>query len=712
MIRRVLWLTLLVGSLSWGTYAFFSITAPSAKTSFLTYFNIEDEKIIAIHHPKDFNLQDIQIDANQKNIAIIATLHEDLNDLNTAYLSKNRSLMVITLFEKWSFNRVRQLFENGIYSFEKTGVNTFNFGKYRGEFNSKELLLYDYSIELKSNNPPSFEIDDQCSYSIIDIDSSSLWETENYYVKPQGTISYRFKSTAKNNRQLVDDLNLFGPYLPEKISDYEFYEKNYLLASDPIFTRSPLRKIMKTGGVFLIFNDAPIFMFDMESSAELSMFLNEEYHLAEDNKDRTTLAKLPVCSAFNDLTLASELTAFSRDGIGYLTSNENALDALLLEIDMRKTSSGKAAETETLSSLPKWCSYRKKTASKLESVSWINNQLLITRIVVNDTERKTQEPENIKNYFTMNPGASVISYCALSGRGNVVMETEQELIGYKNGSLKWRKKLTSNLTNRPLRLITSLTENDHILLYENSRLQVIDRMGRELFSINGQFYGEPIQTVLNQQNAFGVARNNELLFFSSENGKTLKKINFSEKIQHWMGVQIKGKYGIGVKTNDQVIFIDGMNGKKTKFNGKAEDFVGFTNTGVIFRGKKGMELHNLKETIEVQVPSYWKFGGEITVDGQAGCLFFDSKTVVFAVQGKIRWKTTTPSMEINEVKTSSNLIILKDDLQNKIILLNPNGTITDQEERPSQGELQTTPFGINGCSITTAMGGFLIQYNF
>jgi hypothetical protein len=255
-------------------------------------------------------------------------------------------------------------------------------------------------------------------------------------------------------------------------------------------------------------------------------------------------------------------------------------------------------------------------------------------------------------------------------------------------------------------------ENDHILLYENGSIQVIDRMGRELFTIKGTFYGEPIQTLVNQQNVFGLAKSNELLFYHTETGKQQKRISFSETIEQWKGMLINGKHGVGIKTGNQVLYLDISNGKKYKFNGNPQDFVGFTSSGAIFRGKKGMELHGLKQSLEVQVPSYWKFGGELTLDGQNGTLFYDNKTVVFAIQGKIRWKTTTPLSEISDVHTGSGLVVLRDDLQNKLILLNPNGSIFDQEERPSQGELQSTPFGSSGCSITTLLNGYLIQYNF
>lgn len=619
--------------------------------------------------------------------------------------------MVIKLDEKWSFLRVRQLFEKGIYSFEKTGPNTFNFGTYRGKFKSKELLLYDYSLELEYKSPPVFDIDEEASYSIIDILSTS-WDVANFYVKPSATISYRNMAAGKNRRNLVDDLRLFGPYLPENLTHYEFYEKTYLAAIDSLFAKGPLVQIMKTGGVFVLFNKSPIFIFDMQSSEGLSLFLNEYFHLKEENKERITTRKMWVCNTFNQQVTSSSLVAFSRDEIGYITPDENALDALLLEIDMRKTTSGKSAEIEALTALPRYCSYKKKTSDMFESISWINDQLLHTRIALNANDNKYRQDEDIKNYFTMNPGTPVISYCALSGRGNLVMETDQELIGYKNGSLKWRKNLASSLTYKPLRLVTSLIENDHILLQENNRIQVIDRMGRELFALNGQFTGEPVQTSIKNQPVFGLFKANELIFYSTETGKVLKRINFPENPISWKGVEIQGKFGVGIKTSNQVVFIDITSGKKSLFKGKSEDFVSFTPTGAIFRGKKGMELHTLKEVIEIQVPSFWKFGGEIALNGRSGQLFYDKNKVAFTVRGTVQWNTTTELTDIDEVQTGHAIIIARDGLQNKLIILNFNGIVADNEERPGQGALQTTPFGTNGCSVTTLLNSFLIQYNF
>jgi len=712
VIKRALGLIVAGLLLFWGSFAFLSILAYSEDQSLVSYFSAADEQIIAVHHPKDFNLREIQLDANQRNVALFTEIQPKLRNLSTAYLSKTRNLMVITLNEKWNFQRVRSLFQHGNFSFEKTGTATFNFGNYRGVFQGKELLLYDYSMELSRGTLPEITMDQQASYSIIE-PTTPAWNVDNYYIKPDEKILYQVRKSNKTSIPLVDDLALFESLLPEDLSYYEFFEKEYLRSIDPVFRTSPLEKIVQTGGLILTYEGFPVFIFDLAENQELVPYLNEVYHIPEENKERTTVQQMGVCEAFEKLGSPSKLVAFSRDGFGYISPEEKSIDGLLLALDIRKTNAAKPPFIKDLESLPRKCSHRKVTPSTRESLSWIDDRRVSTAIIRKTSDNRTPiETENIKNYFTMNPGSPVVSFCALTGRGNVIIETENELIGYKNGSLKWRQELPVALVFKPLRLATSLSENDHILLNDGKHLTVIDFMGRTLFSINQVTLCEAVVTQLKGQHVFGIAQGNELMMYSSENGKLVKRYQLPEKILSMHRLSLQGTFGIGIKTNLQTIILDLTTGKKVNVKGNVSDFVQFSENGALFRGKKGMELHTAKGITEVQVPAYWKFGGSITLEGQSGELFYEGSTLALAVQGKIRWKTTTELKEISQLCTNQNRIVLRDGLNNKLVILDTNGSLIDQEERPSQGEVQATPFGHNGCSITTYLSNFLIQFNF
>jgi outer membrane protein assembly factor BamB len=709
VIKRISGVALLALCIAWTVFAFKSLVADSAEASLLNYFSLDDQAIIAIHHPNDVNLNDLTVDANQNNLQLFKSIQHKLQGLKTAYLSKSRNLLVLSSKDLWTFAKVRALFEEGIFTFKKIGQRQFQFGPYLGEFKGHELLLRQEDILLNLDHHSFLELDPQASYSIVHLDSNDNY-VEDIYIKSNCRIIYGTKAAPLKGNMLVDDMALFGACLPENLTKYLFYEKNYLNLTDSSFKKSPIFSAVKTGAAITYMNETPILMFDIAPGVALTSILNEKLKLPEDNKDRATYSSFPTCAAFPS-SEGTSLTVFSQDGIGYITSDERALDGLLLEIDMRKTTSAKGGSVQNQNeSLPKLCSYRKIEPNTLECVSWIHHKLRSTTIT-QANQSSVVATEDTKNYFTMNPGAAISSFCALTGRGNLILATDNQLIGYKNGSQKWSQPHPNSLKGKPLRLGTSLEENDYALLEYEDQISVIDVMGRSIFQIKGRNYAPPIQLKIKDKPAFALAKLGEIVCYSSDNGKMIKKYPFSEGILSWKGMAFGGKSGFGIRTKDALYFIDLANGKKKRIDGNVGDFVSVTSIGFVGKGEKGMEL-STGTKIEIQVPAYWNYAGELTFGKETGLLFFHESTLVLAVNGKVRWKKSLNLSEISEVVAGKNAIFVRDALQNKMFMLNTTGDFMDQEERPSQMEIQVTPFGTFGSSVTTYLSGFLIQYNF
>ena len=709
MIKRISGVALLALCIAWTVFAFKSLVADSAEASLLHYFSLDDQVIVAIHHPNEVNLNDLTVDVNQNNLQLFKSIQHKLQGLKTAYLSKSRNLLVLSSKDLWTFAKVRALFEEGIFTFKKIGQRQFQFGPYMGEFKDHDLLLKQEDIALTYEHRASFELDPQSSYSIVHFDSSQT-TIQDIYIKADSKIIYGTKAAPQKNNLLVDDMELFGTCLPENLSKYLFYEKNYLSLIDDSFKNSPICSAVKTGMAIAYFNETPILMFDIPNDAALTSILNEQLHLTENNKERATYSSFPTCAAFPSPE-GTSLTVFSQDGIGYITSDERALDGLLLELDMRKTKSTQERNGQDESeSLPKFCSYRKIDDNKLESISWINDKLRSTTIL-QAKQSSVVLSEETKNYFTMNPGNAISSFCALSGRGNLILATNNQLIGYKNGSQKWVQTCPSSLKGKPIRLVTSLQERDYVLLEYEEQISAIDLMGRTVYEIKGNNNCTPLQLKIKDQPAFCLAKQGEIVCYSSDNGSLLKKYPFSGRILAWKAMEFDGKYGIGMRTEDALYFLNLVNGKKKRIDGNVGDFVSVTSIGFVGKGEKGMEL-STGTKIEIQVPAYWNYAGELALGKETGLLFFHENTLVLAVNGKVRWKKALNLSEISEVVAGKNAIFVRDALQNKLFMLNTTGDFMDQEERPSQMEIQVTPFGAFGISVTTYLSGFLIQYNF
>jgi|688.fasta_scaffold31725_9 hypothetical protein len=723
MLRKVLLIVFLLILLGWSSFAVYSLIDSSEEQSYLSLFNPKaDELIIALHHPKDFELENLEVDCNQKNIDVFTSLMPNIRDLSSAFISKKRNILVLQTQEKWSIKRIKRTFERGIYSFDLTGPNTFQFGKYLGKFKGNELILYYYDLELneeKSFSP--WRIDPQSTYSIVYL-LDSLNKTRDVYVKSDYKISYTSSDFKRQKKTLIDDLSLFGSLIPKETKSYQFYERNYLLETDSEFRRSPIKNLVKNGVIIIEVDQKPVFIFDMNQEVTLSEYLNDFFHKMENNQERAHFSNFPICKSFNSthegegVIKAKKILAYSVDGFGFLTTDESALDAVLLELEMRK-SLNTAMDNIALfkAPLPKTVSQRSLSYRNSSSISWVEKRLVETKIEVLGSEKSSEQIEETKNYFTMNPGLPVLSFCALSGRGNVVMEVEKELIGYKNGSLKWRKPLNSSLSNQPKSLATSNLENEFILLPHENQLEIIDKMGRPQYEIKGAFEGDPMQCIVNKQAAFGIQGKEGIYFYATSSGKLLKRLMVKDNITAWTVISTSGKLTISIKTDNQLLNIDYTTGKRQTIKANIADFISFTRSGFIQRGPNGMQEVIGSKTINIQVPSYWKFSGEVKLGQDIGQLFHDGKSIVLTVKGKVRWNKAINHSEISELilpQNTESLFIVRDALENKLYFWDFQGNLLDQEERPGQRAIQLTSFGARGSSITTYLNDFVIQFNY
>ena len=723
MLRKVLLIVFVLILVGWSSFAVYSLIDSSEEQSYLSLFNPNsDELVIALHHPKDFELENLEVDCNQKNIDVFTSLMPKIKDLSSAFISKKRNILVFQTQEKWSIKRVKRTFERGIYSFQLTGPNTFQFGKYLGRFKGNELILYYYDLELneeKSFSP--WRIDPQSTYSIVYL-LDPLNKTRDVYVKSDYKISYTSSDFKRQKKILIDDLSLFGSLIPKETKSYQFYERNYLLETDSEFRRSPIKNLVKNGVIIIEVDKKPVFIFDMNQEVTLSEYLNDFFHKMENNQERAHFANFPICKTFN-LTFegegeikAKKILAYSVDGFGFITTDDSALDAVLLELEMRK-SLNTAIDNIALfkAPLPKTVSQRSLSSRNSSSISWVENRLVETKIEVLGSQKSSEQIEETKNYFTMNPGLPVLSFCALSGRGNVIMEVEKELIGYKNGSLKWRKPLKSSLSNQPISLATSNLENEFILLPHENHLEIIDKMGRPQYEIKGTFEGDPMQCIVNKQAAFGIQGKEGIYFYATSSGKLLKRLLIKENITSWHVISTSGKLTLGIITDKQVFSIDYSNGKRQAVNSNLSDFISFTHSGFIQRGPNGMQEVIGSKTINIQVPSYWKYSGEVKLGTEIGQLFHDGKSIVLTVKGKVRWNKAINHSEISALilpQNAQSLFIVRDALENKLYFWDFQGNLLDQEERPGQRAIQLTPLGLRGSSITTYLNDFIIQFNY
>ena len=102
-------------------------------------------------------------------------------------------------------------------------------------------------------------------------------------------------------------------------------------------------------------------------------------------------------------------------------------------------------------------------------------------------------------------------------------------------------------------------------------------------------------------------------------------------------------------------------------------------------------------------------------------LIFAKNNLIMSINenGKYEWKRDVSCSSIDKIVahkpqnnsgTQAIILGLLDGIENKILLLDTQGSKIDDVKRHGEKDLQITDYGSRGISITTFLGNYLIQY--
>ena len=231
------------------------------------------------------------------------------------------------------------------------------------------------------------------------------------------------------------------------------------------------------------------------------------------------------------------------NGFAYLSLNKEAIDKVLTEIEMNHTLSSDNKQLLSLvHCLPLLVSERIVNKMTQQSISRINRKTIKTSVYFLNNQSAINEAET-NDYFSMNPGSRITAFCALAGRGNTIVFSEnQEFHGYKNGTKIWSRKTAKPLISNPILLAFSQNERESIALRFTDKIEVIDKVGRVTQSIPGTFIADPIRYVINDKFQLLCASKRTVQGFN-EQGKVTFSLAITEDIQD-VSVYYEGKKAI------------------------------------------------------------------------------------------------------------------------------------------------------------------------
>ena len=718
MFKRISSIIVLILCLCWIIYAALAVLKPSAGNDFLCSFGTEDSTVLAIHHVDEFGWENTSFSTLGSNKDLYASIAKNLPRNNSVFISQNRPLIVIEINEKWTKGLVTTLLKKGIFPFEMTGLNAFKYGKYIGNYRGKQLIIYNNELTIDALKNQAFKTDHQASFSMVDFRNEKV-EISDIYQKEDAQISYKWSSYKIKKKKLIDDRDGFSEVIPKAFESYHFYEKNYLAAEDQLFKKSVLTKCIATGIVELRINGGVVYIFDLIDGQSPIQAMNEKMNLNEENGS---------FAFFKSIALMTDNIALRKTG-GYVSelndfamvSDDKAiLDIVLTEIEMGHTLSTNNELFDRFHYyLPVIISERFISNNSAYSVSAFNLKKVQTSVKLGAQKADTSSEEE-KDYFTMNPGSNILLFTALAGRGNLVVFTENQVLqGYKNGIKKWSHPCSSPLKLAPKKLEYSNDESEHIGLLFDNNCEIIDKMGRNILNIKGEFDLNPIRIKNKDALQYLLIHNKQLLAYN-EKGAKLFSINEKEDIEMYHAFIVKNKVYCAIKTKTNYSIID-INTKKiirsasialnsTNFNLHENGDLTFIEGNSFFL----LQSNGTKKTMSID--AVWELQKSYVEQNVLYLLYTNgSQLKLINNLGKVIWNKSIPVREFSNISTTKIgneiLIAIFDGVENKVLFYTSKGEKLNTNIKHASTEVQVTPFGASGTSTTTLLGNLLIQYN-
>lgn len=261
MLNRVFLILICILSLGWITYVGLDIYYKTDRLDPELVFSENDEELLIINRTDEFPSVEVDFEIPE---AINNLAHQFIQTPRNEriFISKTQSLLLIESPNYWTENSVILYLDRKGINYQKKDKKIY-IDSYPVKYKYHYLLIAPESF--KKENNPNFEFPkwDKNATAVIlkNIHQKDEKITEIYQFQ-NGQIVYQtqYKKEQKGNK--VDDFRLYAAYLPDKISDYHFYETNYALGQEIITEKNPISKWLDRGFVKFHYENVLVYMTD------------------------------------------------------------------------------------------------------------------------------------------------------------------------------------------------------------------------------------------------------------------------------------------------------------------------------------------------------------------------------------------------------------------------------------------------------------------
>lgn len=725
MLGRYVLLTLGVIALLWTGYVAIDLIDKKDELAPLQYFGKEDGSILIIHRQNEVDLSTINFNTTEGNSILINSLALDAANVKSVFLSEKRSHILLESNELWSRELVRELFKGSTESLDFSGINSFKSGKYEGEIYRNRLYLSQqkFNTTVSENNWTKHDV--KSSASLVTFNAADFTLTDIYF-KSSGRIDYVTKTNSNSLGNQVKDKSLFALVLPSNLSNYHFYEKEYLGSIDETFKDNPMYAWMDKGMVEFTYNNQVVIISDYKQSQDPVNSLFDFVKLDPNNDQYGFFEEVKLTNTFPKES-SSGFYAFSMDDFVVLSTDKETCEKIVAEYKLGNTLSQKPDRMEEIfAGLPERVSERYASSASKFSKTVYKSQLFQT-ILPSGQENLADENVKPKESVTMKMGQTIQDFIVLSGNGNIIAITKNgNVAAFTNGKRNWERNLGSQSIGSIEEV--NLNGQNYFVFTTKNGLYLIDLQGNSPggfpFMINDSeftatassytwknksyfvlpdtkgnliqidFSGRKINTIktglTDIQSQIDVWVSNRKLFFGARNSSTFKMFDADSRrefrsfsiIENSLSFKIENEliqFGI---SNSELIRFD-QKGNKTILNGNWKNF----------------KLHEGTKDSDQNLIAY-----------STGVFkLIDSKgNVISIINSEAK---EIDNVTVNTLANGKTIICIVDGLENDVYLHGLNGQLFVNQSFEGTGKSIVTQVTNGKYLLTTIVDDFIVQYS-
>jgi hypothetical protein len=725
MLGRYVLLTLGVIALLWTGYVAIDLIDKKDELAPLQYFGKEDGSILIIHRQNEVDLSTINFKTTEGNSILINSLSFESANVKSVFLSEKRSHILLESNELWSRELVRELFNASTESLDFSGINSFKTGKYEGEIYRNRLYLSQqkFNTTISENNWTKHDV--KSSASLVQFNAADFTLTDIYF-KSAGRIDYVTKTNSNSVGNQVKDKSLFALVLPSNLSNYHFYEKEYLGSIDETFKDNPMYAWMDKGMVEFTYNEQVVIISDYRQSQDPVNSLFDFVKLDPNNDQYGYFEEVKLTKSFPKES-SSGFYAFSMDDFVVLSTDKETCEKIVAEYKLGNTLSQKPDRMEEIfAGLPERVSERYASSASKFSKTVYKNQLFQT-ILPSGQENLADEIVKPKESVTMKMGQTIQDFIVLNGNGNIIAITKNgNVAAFTNGKRNWERNLGSSSIGSIEEV--NLNGQNYFVFTTKNGLHLIDQQGNSPA-------GFPF--IINDSEFTAIATNytwkNKSYFVLPDSKGNLQQIDFSGRktntlksgisdIQTPVDVWVSNrKLFFGVRNSSMFKMFDAdskrefrsfsimENSTSTKVENELIQFA-ISNAELIRYDQKGN-----KNTLKGNWKNFSLQG--VTEDLSHNLIAYSTGVLkLIDPTGNIVTIINSNAKEIDNVSVNSlangkTVICIVDGLENDVYLHGLNGQMFVNQSFEGTGKSVVTEVANGKYLLTTIVDDFIVQYS-